>query len=298
MRAHPRLSRDQVFSAEHVPLGLKRHVLHGTHAAHSHDFVEVAVVLGGSGVHHTARGEQAVSAGHTFVLRPGSWHAYAGCRQLEVYNCCFGTELLRGDLAWLLEDPLAGRLFGTGPLPTASVGIVPLWLPPATLDTCRQHMDTLQSATEATTQGSRLEQIGHLMLLLDVLARCAAPEMMTANPRQAHLAVVTVTRMLNAQIDRDWTLPAIAHEVCLDPSYLVRLCKVETGLSPVAYLARQRLERAAYLLLSTSKRVSDVGAAVGWADPNYFARRFRAHYGASPSAYRARFHAGGTADTG
>ena len=69
----------------------------------------------------------------------------------------------------------------------------------------------------------------------------------------------------------------------------MRRFKAATGLPPMAYLSRLRVESAAALLLHTDQSITQIGEAVGWPDANYFARRFKAHYGLSASAYRARF---------
>ena len=67
------------------------------------------------------------------------------------------------------------------------------------------------------------------------------------------------------------------------------LFKLATGLPPMAYLSRFRVETAAALLLHTDAPVTQIGNSVGWPDQNYFARRFKAHYGLAASTYRARF---------
>ena len=61
-----------------------------------------------------------------------------------------------------------------------------------------------------------------------------------------------------------------------------------TGLPPMAYLSRLRVETAAAMLLHTDLSITQIAEAVGWPDANYFARRFRAHYGLNASTYRAR----------
>jgi AraC family L-rhamnose operon transcriptional activator RhaR len=67
------------------------------------------------------------------------------------------------------------------------------------------------------------------------------------------------------------------------------LFKAATGLPPIAYLNRHRVEMAASLLLHTDEPITHIAKSVGWPDPNHFARRFRAHYGLSATTYRARF---------
>jgi AraC family transcriptional regulator, L-rhamnose operon transcriptional activator RhaR len=98
-----------------------------------------------------------------------------------------------------------------------------------------------------------------------------------------------VVRMMERRPADPWTLTELAAELHLAPGYLVRLFKTATGLPPIAYLSRHRVELAAARLLHTDDPINRIGESVGWSDQNYFARRFKAHYGLSASAYRARF---------
>jgi sugar (pentulose or hexulose) kinase len=90
----------------------------------------------------------------------------------------------------------------------------------------------------------------------------------------------------------------LAGELAVDPSYLVRLFKSDTGLPPIAFLNRHRAELAANLLLRTELPIAGVGERVGWSDPNYFARRFKAHFGMSATAYRIEMGAMRSGSTG
>ncbi len=106
---------------------------------------------------------------------------------------------------------------------------------------------------------------------------------------RTHPAVARAMHLLEARPSYAWSLTALADELHLTPGHLVRVFKAATGLPPMAYLNRLRVEIAADRLLHTDSPISQIGHLVGWPDQNYFARRFRAHYGMSPSAYRARF---------
>jgi AraC family L-rhamnose operon transcriptional activator RhaR len=96
-------------------------------------------------------------------------------------------------------------------------------------------------------------------------------------------------RLMEAAPERPWTLAELADELHLTRGYLVRRFKASTGLPPMAYLSRFRVEMAAAMLLHDDLSITQIGEAVGWADANYFARRFKAHYGMSASAYRSHF---------
>ena len=268
------------------------HYLHdGTHPAHTHSFVEVAVVTGGAGTHHSHAGRQQLTVGDVLLLRPGVWHGYEDCRDLDLYNCCFSTELLRHELAWTRTDPLLGHLLWTGPYAAQRRGILPVRLAAGDLAECLDHLDALQRLRLLPIARHRGDIIGRLSLFLSGLARAAAgtADDLPGHVASTHPAVVDAMRMMESRPAHPWTLTELAGELHLAPGYLVRLFKAATGLPPMAFLSRHRVEVAAVRLLHTDQPISRIGESVGWPDQNYFARRFRAHYGLSASAYRARF---------
>jgi AraC family L-rhamnose operon transcriptional activator RhaR len=96
-------------------------------------------------------------------------------------------------------------------------------------------------------------------------------------------------RVMESRLAHRWTLTELASALHLTPGHLVRLFKSSTGLPPIAYLNRHRVEVAASMLLHTDDPITHIAHSVGWADQNLFARRFRAHYGMSATTYRERF---------
>jgi AraC-like DNA-binding protein len=61
------------------------------------------------------------------------------------------------------------------------------------------------------------------------------------------------------------------------------------GESPHVYLLTRRLERAAALLRTTDRSVTDICFSVGLQSVGSFTSSFTRTYGVSPSAYRAAF---------
>jgi AraC family L-rhamnose operon transcriptional activator RhaR len=284
------LKRSAFFRSGHAAVTVNFYLLNTEVRAHSHDFVEIAVVCGGEGVHSSSHGRQRLEPGDTFVFRPGVWHAYLQCRQLAVYNCLFGPELLDGELAWYRNDPWLRLLLGDGQLPSISDGFRATRLASHALKRCLQHLDTLVYLTQNDQVTSKVEILGYMLLFLSQVAR-AMPTIDGLAPAQVaspHPAVVMGVRLLNSDLTHPWTLSELACQLHIDRSYLVRLFKASTGLTPMAYLARQRAERAAELLVHTNAPVHRIAELVGWPDSNYFARRFRTHFGECASAYRAR----------
>jgi AraC family transcriptional regulator len=71
-----------------------------------------------------------------------------------------------------------------------------------------------------------------------------------------------------------WTLTALAEEVHLSRSQLVRAFDATIGLSPMAYLRRIRVEQMARLLSTTELTIAEAARSVGWVDANYASRCF------------------------
>jgi AraC family transcriptional regulator, L-rhamnose operon transcriptional activator RhaR len=272
------------------------HLHETSHQLHTHSFVEIAFVRGGTGTHHCLAGRRELRVGDVMLLRPGVWHGYEDCQWLELYNCCFSSELLHRELAWTREDPLLGYLLWSAPYSAPGRGVLALHLEQASLDRVATHLEALSELRFSSLDRYRGDVLGLLSLVLSELGRAAAagggdgtggPD----SPRAGrfHPAVRRAMRLLESDIARSWTLTALAEELHLAPAYLVRLFKDATGLPPKAYLAQLRAERAAVLLLHSDDPVTAIGRAVGWPDQNYFARRFKAHYGLSATTYRRQF---------
>lgn len=87
-------------------------------------------------------------------------------------------------------------------------------------------------------------------------------------------------------LDRDLTLKALADECSVNPTYLSKIFKAQTGKSVIEYLRFARLEHATRLMReSPSLRVHEIAEQSGFTDPLYFSKVFKATYGFSPRQY-------------
>ena len=72
----------------------------------------------------------------------------------------------------------------------------------------------------------------------------------------------------------------------LTPAQFTRLFKSVAGMTFVAYLTHLRLTNSLRLLKETDDTITEIAAAVGFADQSYFDKRFKKSYGQSPRAFR------------
>lgn len=84
------------------------------------------------------------------------------------------------------------------------------------------------------------------------------------------------------------TIAQATSETGFSASWIRTVFQRETGLSPKRYQLKQRLQRAADLLLSTRRSVSEVAFQVGFGSLAAFSHSFSKEFGASPSEYRLR----------
>jgi two-component system response regulator YesN len=77
--------------------------------------------------------------------------------------------------------------------------------------------------------------------------------------------------------------------VYLNPSYLSRLFKKETGQSLSDYIGQVRMEEARRLLSQTNMKIVQVAEESGYRNVSHFAKMFKRMTGVTPQEYRNKF---------
>ncbi|MCA1660299.1 MAG: helix-turn-helix transcriptional regulator [Verrucomicrobiaceae bacterium] len=78
----------------------------------------------------------------------------------------------------------------------------------------------------------------------------------------------------------------MARKACFSQRQFHRLTLRVLGETPAKHQRRVRLDRAAWLLLTTRATVLDIALQTGWESHEVFTRAFRARFGGTPSAFR------------
>jgi AraC-like DNA-binding protein len=88
-------------------------------------------------------------------------------------------------------------------------------------------------------------------------------------------------------LDKPLQVATLAAHANLSPSHFFALFKQMTGCPPMDYFTKLRMRHACRLLDSTSARVKEVAAALGYDDPFYFSRVFKSVSAVAPVHYRS-----------
>lgn len=95
--------------------------------------------------------------------------------------------------------------------------------------------------------------------------------------------------LIDARYAEPLDVPALARAAKLSPAHFSREFRRAFGETPHQYLLTRRLERAAALLRSTDRSVTNICFTVGLRSVGSFTTSFRRAFGMTPTAYRAAY---------
>ncbi|MNJ34350.1 AraC family transcriptional regulator [Paenibacillus bouchesdurhonensis] len=104
-------------------------------------------------------------------------------------------------------------------------------------------------------------------------------------------AVQKIVKQMIYYISSQYAHHVSIEEMCAslgyNRAYLSRIFKKETGLTPVTYLLKLRIDKSRQLLRERPElSIEQIASSVGLNDALYFSRQFRRFHGQSPSEYR------------
>ena len=96
-----------------------------------------------------------------------------------------------------------------------------------------------------------------------------------------------VCDFVEAHLDGNLSLTALADIACLSPYHFSRSFKQATGVGPQRYVMQRRLERAKALVRRTGLPLALIAQEAGFVDQSHLTAIFRRETGVTPGRYRA-----------
>ena len=257
---------------------LDRHHLRYEMSLHWHPEAELLRVYSGTFELHLNKECYTLRAGDVAIVNPGTLHR--GEPTDCVYDCAvFKTEMLcpQGSSASRYIKPIANRQ-------TLVREVLPFGTAPDVLS-C---VDRLFAALAERPAQYELLVYATLYELFFTLHRDGligkTDDAHTKDKQMTHL-----TRLLD-WIDENYTqritLASLAKVSGFNEKYLCRFFKEYTSYTPIDYINRLRVEKAADDMLSRHLSVTEAAYANGFNDSAYFSKMFRQIKGCSPSEFR------------
>lgn len=98
--------------------------------------------------------------------------------------------------------------------------------------------------------------------------------------------VAKAIALMEERYHEEITVVSVAEQVHLNPVYLSRLIKKETGETFSDILLRIRLDKASTLLKDMNVKIYEIAERVGFKDGRYFGQVFKKNFGMTPKEYR------------
>jgi len=283
----------------------------GDNQRHMHPVYHLMLILGGRGRIKRDHGEHSIKSGDLLIINPNELHVlYADSKAgLTFYALSFyllpqdalsGSDIdglnrgavaldwlaeraetmplehlfmltgLEGETAWQLPDALKARLMRViMDYEPYFAAINPcykrFWLDPQTRDKAEFARLTHQMLTE-------------WLHLLDQAGREAE------TPEDDLLD--RICRVLDGMVYGRYSHRAVKTQLNYNPVYLAGYFKEKTGLSPRAYVDRQKIRQACSDLHQTGDSVEAIAARLGYSSAGHFCANFKKTMLMTPSQYR------------
>ena len=232
----------------------------------SHPMAELTYVDQGS-LHSVAEGQDLLlKQGDLVIYGPGQWHMqYADIgvapRFVTISFASRGNQL----------NALLNRKF------TA----------PQKAVTLLQSMLREQETTDALSGDIILCQLNLLLLLL--LRETTAPtggKLQTANAVHSENEIIRqAQQFISSHIREKLSVPLVARQVDVSPSYLTALFHKNLQISPGEYIRRIKLQESKQMIRENNLNFTEIAAELQYSTVHHFSRQFKEKFGITPTEY-------------
>jgi len=275
------------YLGDKFPVRIYRIYHDGSRLEHSHEFMEIAIVVCGHAIHFTEGQEDSLSMGDVLVVPPGRIHAYREVKKLGLVHVLFLREAVFGSSTLLEGIPGFTELFGSEKSPKTGPFRRLLHLPAPDLDQALGYILKIEEETCTCDPGFEALVSAYLTELAVFLSRRfwhSQPHVTSAFSR-----IEGTVKYLQEHFAEPIELNELARDAHMSVNNLLRIFREATGYSPMQYLIRLRVLKAAELLREKHLSVSEAAYASGFFDPCYFSKRFSQLMGLSPKRYRSQW---------
>jgi len=250
---------------------------------HSHNFVEIAYVAEGSGIHTIEDHSYRVEKGHITLINYDIPHEFDPTEQeMVIYNCIFTPSyfdaVLTGSRNFfdVTNHFLLGNFYHDD-----FEKFIDVHAGSSDNGHIRNLFDRMLKEYTRKQIGYKEIMRGYLIELLIIMFRLQLQTETEANPR-----LMDVLDYINIHYTEDIkveTLAAIAHS---STSHFCRTFKALTHSTVTNYLQALRMEEACRLLKETDKNVIEIAQEVGYSDSKHFYNVFKKITGKRPKDFR------------
>ncbi len=281
-----KISARQHFAREDDFCQINIHNLGGGFQRHSHDYVEIVIILGGHARHFINEKSYDVGSGDVYVLQGRQEHGFEGATgDFRVCNVMFRPELVSFPFGRLRTLPGYQALFVMEPARRSSSGFRSLLrLDSARLKEALEKVQRLRMEMDMRTPGFDCTGQAYLLELIVFLSRIYSSDSDTS--KFGLLRFSEAIAWMEQNYVKHSTVKDLSGRAAMSERHFLRMFRKTFGTTPLEHLIRLRIRHAERLLQAGRHNITETAYASGFSDSNYFSRQFRRIAGMSPRQYR------------
>jgi len=296
MKAIQALSKD-FFRENAHPIALRsihgdQHYQHPgdlTDMEHWHDFAELVIITEGYGIHSIDGIDYPVSAGDIFVFQGKTKHYFKERHGLAMHNIMYDNRRLQNSFKNLQGDAGYNAMFLLEPAYRRRHRFK------SRLRISRRSLAHVETIIHKIRDEQKQQLPGSdtlmLSMLLELIVFFSRQYSKVDIPQaQALYRIGKIISRLETQYQKDWNITQLTKVAGMSKSSLIVTFKNATGYSPIDYLIRIRLQKAAESLVETEASLGEIAVKCGFHDSNYLTRQFRRVYNLTPRQFRKNNH--------
>lgn len=261
---------------------------------HAHNFIEIAYVASGSGIHSIGGKEYAVSKGDLFVINydiPHEFRSLPGPTEsrLIVYNCIFKPEFLELSLVNSRDfSDITNLLIFRSFFPEESEDMADIKLLAMVnreVEDIYEKMYREYKAREAGYIEILRAYVIQLLITIFRLYRKSIQRESAIENGQRQI-INKVIHHIKSNYANELKLEDLSMMAFWSRNYFCKLFKEHTGMTVLEYTQKVRIEEACRMLKETDRKVIDIANEVGYRDIKFFNHIFKRITGKTPGNYR------------
>ena len=232
----------------------------------SHPMAELTYVDQGS-LHSVAEGQDLLlKQGDLVIYGPGQWHMQYADIGVAPRYVTLSFAISGGELA-----PLMNRKFAA---PQSVVSLL-------------QNMLREQERMDSFSSDIILSQLN--LLLLTLLREAASPKggkLQTSNAVHSENEIIRqAQQFISSHIREKLSVPLVARQVDVSPSYLTALFHKNLQISPGEYIRRIKLQESKQMIRENNLNFTEIAAELQYSTVHHFSRQFKEKFGITPTEY-------------
>ena len=230
-----------------------------------HPMLELTYVDQGS-LHSVADGvELTLNKGDMVIYGADQWHMQYADIGVAPRFVTISFDLEGSDLAPLLNRKIA---------------------PPQAAVTLLQQMLREQENMDAYSTDITISQLTILLLLLLRGDGAPAEKLKASNSIHSDNEIISrAQQYISTHIRHKLTVPAVAAQVDVSPSYLTALFHKKLQISPGEYIRRMKLQESKQMIRENSMNFTQIAQTLQYSTVHHFSRQFKEKFGITPSEY-------------